>query len=842
MGENLTITDCNVLLGKINPDFFPRVFGSTGHEPLNKDLTQKAFQTLSEKVLKTSKNQTIEMIAEGFLNIAIEHMAEAVKKISIQEGHNLDNATLMCFGGAGAQHACLVAEAISVDKIFIHYYASLLSALGIGLADLLCFYERFLEIPFSQEQEKKILLTFEQLEKEAEATLKPQLSSDQIYATKKLFRLKYLGTDSSIEIASDDLNFKKITKHYEESYFLKYGFIYKEKAIILESVALEAIGKQKITASAPPSQRPQKTEIQKSCFYSKGEWQEGFLLQTEDLAKDKFYPGPGLIVSPHTTIVVERDWIAQSLDGHVLLEYKPKYARKKIAKVEKDPILLEIFNNRFMSIAEQMGEVLAQTAYSVNIKERLDFSCALFDAKGGLVANAPHMPVHLGSMGESVSTVLRLNKLSAGDVYCLNAPYNGGTHLPDITVVSPVFGPSGDLLFVVASRGHHADIGGITPGSMPPFSKTVLEEGVLIDNFKLVSNHHFEEEKFRNLLANNPYPARNIDQNVADIKAQLAANSKGIQELESLVREYSQEVVLAYMGHVQNNAEEYIRRVISKLKDGSFTSFMDNGCKVTVNVKVNRQNRNVIIDFTGTSAQSESNFNAPRSVTRAAVLYVMRSLVDAPIPLNEGCMRPIQLVIPEGSILSPDYPSAVVAGNVETSQIVTDTLYAALGLLANAQGTMNNFTFGNQRYQYYETICGGSGAGPGFNGCDAIHTHMTNSRLTDVEVLENRYPIRVEEFSIRLNSGGSGLYKGGNGVIRRILFLEPMTASILSNHRIIAPKGIKGGDDAKLGKTLYLHNNQTQILKSSESIEVLEGDRIQIETPGGGGFGPKNNL
>ncbi|MEA5536701.1 hydantoinase B/oxoprolinase family protein [Crocosphaera sp. XPORK-15E] len=506
-----------------------------------------------------------------------------------------------------------------------------------------------------------------------------------------------------------------------------------------------------------------------------------------------------------------------------------------------DPIYLEIFKNLYQFIAEQMGITLQNTASSVNIKERLDFSCAIFDQQGLLVANAPHIPVHLGSMSESIKSLIqdKGNILQPGDVYLSNNPYNGGTHLPDVTAITPVFDDSNrHILFYVASRGHQADIGGITPGSMPPHSTSILEEGILFDNFLLVKKGQFREQELREVLANNPYPARNTEQNIADFQAQIAANEKGVQELHKMVLNYGLETVQSYMKFVQDNAEECVKKAIDVLTDGEFTYTMDQGATVKVKVTIDSQNRSATIDFTGTSPQLNSNFNAPKAVTQAAVLYVFRTLVDDNIPLNAGCLKPLHLIIPEGCMLNPKYPAAVVAGNVETSQVIVDALYGALGVLAASQGTMNNFTFGNEKYQYYETICGGSGAGINFNGTDAVHTHMTNSRLTDPEVLEFRYPVLVEEFKIRENSGGKGQYSGGNGVIRKIKFLEPMTANILSGHRIIPPFGLAGGEPGKVGKNwVKRHDGTEEIVESTATVEMESDDTFIIETPGSGGFG-----
>jgi 5-oxoprolinase (ATP-hydrolysing) len=576
-------------------------------------------------------------------------------------------------------------------------------------------------------------------------------------------------------------------------------------------------------------------------MFSGGTWHDTPLYRREALAPGQAVDGPAIIAEANATTVLEPEWRASvtPLDHLVLERTRPRKSEAAIG-TDVDPVRLEIFNNLFMSIAEQMGLRLQNTAYSVNIKERLDFSCALFDAAGNLIANAPHMPVHLGSMSESIKTVIRENagRIRPGNVYVLNAPYNGGTHLPDVTVITPVFIDSA-IHFYVGSRGHHADIGGITPGSMPPASRVVEEEGVLIDNFLLVAEGVFREKETVALLGSGRYPARNVAQNLADLRAQIAANEKGVQELRRMVDEFGLDVVQAYMGHVQANAEESVRRVLGVLKDGRFEVPMDSGARIQVSIRIGDDRRNAAIDFRGTSAQLPNNFNAPSAVCMAAVLYVFRTLVDADIPLNSGCLKPLNVSIPEGSMLRPRYPAAVVAGNVETSQCITEALYGALGVMASAQGTMNNFTFGNERYQYYETVAGGSGAGPGFAGADVVQTHMTNSRLTDPEVLEWRYPVLLESFAIRRGSGGRGRWRGGDGAVRRVRFLEPMTAAILSSHRLVRPHGMAGGEPGTPGRNYVLRRDGTVTeLGPFDQTEMAAGDTFVIESPGGGGYGP----
>ncbi|MCW8916869.1 MAG: hydantoinase B/oxoprolinase family protein, partial [Magnetovibrio sp.] len=756
-GGPLAVTDCNVMLGKIQPDHFPHVFGPNADQPLDGDVVRTQFTALATEVEQaTGNNVTPERLAEGFLSIAVENMANAIKKISVERGYDITQYALNCFGGAGGQHACLVADALGIDTIFIHPYAGVLSAYGMGLADFTAMREQAVEQVLTTQLLSDLQTRFDALSAEVRDELIAQNIASALIDVRHKVLLRYVGTDTALELALAD--FDDLRQAFEDVHQRRFGFVQSDRDLIVEAIAVEAVGRDDEHV-VTPQLRPVQHDGPGMCtvcdMTSGAVAHKAPLYYIEDFAPDDVIKGPAIVVDANATTVVEPGWQATYTDigNLVLTRFETRPQRQSIG-TSADPIMLEIFNNLFMSIAEQMGATLANTAHSVNIKERLDFSCAVFDGDGNLVANAPHMPVHLGSMGESVKSVIAAKgpQLLPGDVYAINAPYNGGTHLPDVTVVTPVF-ESADVLFYVASRGHHADIGGISPGSMPPYSKTVEDEGILIDNIKIVSQGQFLERDVRDLLASGPWPARNIDQNISDLGAQIAANEKGIAELLRMVEHFGLNVVQAYMGHVQDNAEESVRRVLDVLDDGTFTYELDDGAEIKVDIRIDKAARKAVVDFTGTSDQQPSNFNAPFPVCRAAVLYVFRTLVDDDIPLNAGCLKPIEIIAPEGSMLNPRYPAAVVAGNVETSQCVTDALYGALGVMAGAQGTMNNFTFGNDTYQYYETICGGAGAGPDFDGQSAVHTHMTNSRLTDPEVLEWRFPVLVDSFAIRRGSG-----------------------------------------------------------------------------------------
>ncbi|HEU5133770.1 MAG TPA: hydantoinase B/oxoprolinase family protein [Steroidobacteraceae bacterium] len=838
-GGPLTVTDCNVLLGRIQPDFFPSLFGAQGDEPLDAATVRSQFAALAQS-LPGAKDAAA--LAAGCIRIAVENMANAIKKISVQRGHDVTDYTLTCFGGAAGQHACLVADALGMRHVFIHPLAGVLSAYGIGLADTTVMRQQTAEVPLDTASLEQLFASYAALEQEARAELLQQGFPAAEVARNLL--LKYADTDSTLTLTLDGGSSpESLTAEFLAQYSARFGFHVPGRAIVIDTIGVTATGRSadvavasrrfemRTGALAPVVTRP---------VYFDGAWLDAPFFEREHLRPSDAIAGPAVICERNTTVVIERGWRATLTDADNLVLDKTAAARREIVSTRADPVLLEIFNNLFMAIAEQMGVTLANTASSVNIKERLDFSCALFDAEGQLIANAPHMPVHLGSMGESVQEILRRRgrDIQPGDAFALNAPYAGGTHLPDVTVVMPVFLGAGGPRFFVAARGHHADIGGITPGSMPSDSKSIDEEGVLIDSVRIVDRGVFREEELRALLLAGRYPVRNVTQNLADLRAQIAACQKGISELTAMAGHYGLDVVQAYMQHVQDNAEAAVRKVIDVLRDGTFTYEMDNGAVVRVAIRIDHARREATIDFTGTSAQQTNNFNAPLPVTRAAVLYVFRTLVDDEIPMNAGCMKPLRLIVPEGSLLAPRYPAAVVAGNVETSQVVTDCLYGALGVLAASQGTMNNFTFGDDQHQYYETISGGSGAGPGFDGTDAVQTHMTNSRLTDPEVLEWRFPVRLESFRIRRGSGGAGVHRGGDGVDRRLRFLAPMTAVMLANHRRVAPFGIAGGGPAATGANwIERATGHTEKFDAAFSTAVSRDDVIVIQTPGGGGFG-----
>jgi 5-oxoprolinase (ATP-hydrolysing) len=806
-GGPLTVTDCNLALGRIDPAQFPKVFGPHGDQPLDPAASRARLQEVADAV----GGKSIEEIAQGFLAIAVDNMAAAIRKISIARGHDVTRYTLACFGGAGGQHACAVADALGMERILIHPLAGVLSAYGIGLADVRAIRETSWLKPLDEDFAGAV----DELERRArQALIEQRVHSERIELDRRA-RLRTAGSDSTLEIAIDDPGAMRAS--FAALHRQRFGYWDDDADVVVDALVVEAIAKTSSPRSATPT------------------------------VAGEVIDGPSLIFDPTSTIVVEPGWRAERVaDGTLILTRAVAIKRTKAIGTDVDPVRLEIFNNLFMAIAEEMGVALQATATSVNIKERLDFSCAIFDASGALIANAPHIPVHLGSMGESIRTIIDTRGagrdgrgIRRGDAYVLNDPYRGGTHLPDITVIVPVFyahdaSPSA----FVAARGHHADIGGIAPGSMPPDSKRIADEGVLIDNELLVDEGHFRENEMRALLRSGEWPARNPDRNISDLKAQLAACVRGAEGLVQAARDYGPEVVAAYMNHVLANAEESVRRLLGRLDDGAFDYEMDNGARVRVQITVDQAARSATFDFTGTSDQLPDNFNAPYSIVRAASLYVVRTLIDDAIPMNDGCLRPIELIVPEGSMLNPRSPAAVVAGNVETSQVVTDALFAATGRLAPSQGTMNNFTFGNHRYQYYETICGGSGAGRDHDGTSAVQTHMTNSRLTDPEILETRLPVRLDQFAIRRGSGGPGRYKGGDGVVRAITFLEPMRANILADRRRVPPRGIAGGADAQPGRNwVERSDSSVEMLSATAYAEVEPGDRFVIETPGGGGYG-----
>jgi 5-oxoprolinase (ATP-hydrolysing) len=843
-GGPLAVTDANVMLGKIQPAHFPKVFGPNADQSLDRDVVVRKFTEMAAEIERaTGAKRSPEEVAEGFIDIAVGAMGNAIKKISVARGYDVTRYALQCFGGAGGQHACRVADALGMNQVFAHPLAGVLSAYGMGLADQAVLRERAVELPLAGAM-PAVTELLDVLAAETEGELRRQGTSSAAVTVLRRVHVRYEGTDSALVVPFGTP--EAIQAAFEAAYRRRFAFLMSERRLVIEAVSVEAIGAgdapvEPRHALAASGAAPVRETVQ---LFSGGRWWDAALVVREDALPGHTIDGPAVIAEKTATTVVEPGWRARvTAYDHLLLDrVQPREARRAIGTTV-DPVMLEVFNNLFMNIAEQMGLQLQNTAYSVNIKERLDFSCALFDADGNLIANAPHMPVHLGSMSESIKTVIQGNagRMKPGDVYALNDPYHGGTHLPDVTVVTPVYQGDGENeapLFYVGSRGHHADIGGITPGSMPPFSTRIEEEGVQIDNVKLVEAGVLREAEMLALLKSGPHPSRNPQQNIADLKAQIAANEKGVQELRKMVLQFGLDVVQAYMRHVQDNAEESVRRVITRLKDGAFTLPLDNGARISVAIRVNEQERSAVIDFTGTSAQLTNNFNAPRAVCMAAVLYVFRTLVNDDIPLNAGCLKPLKVVIPEGSMLNPNPPASVVAGNVETSTCITNALYGALGVMAAGQCTMNNFTFGNATYQYYETISGGSGAGPDFDGTSVVQTHMTNSRLTDPEVLEFRFPVRLDSYEIRPGSGGAGRHRGGDGGVRRVRFLEPMTASILSNGRHAGAFGVAGGSAGRPGiNRVERADGQVETLDHIGSVPMGPGDVFVIETPGGGGYG-----
>ena len=842
-GGPLAVTDCNVMLGKLQPEFFPAVFGPGQDEPLDRDVVHTKFAALAAEIKSaTGDDRTPAEVAEGFLKIAVENMANAIKKISVQRGYDVTEYALACFGGAGGQHACLVADALGMKKVFIHPFAGVLSAYGMGLADQRTMREKSVEAPLQEAAAGALPETLDLLMTEAVAEMRAQNVPDDRITVLRRAHLKYAGTDTALPVSAGGT--VAMVNEFEEAHRQRYGFIMEEKPLVVEAAVVEVIGSAGASdgvAATPPADGDV-TPLAVTQSHMAGAEHETPIYDRDALPVGAKVDGPAIIRESVATTVVEPGWQAEmSAKGDLVLTRVVALPSRMAIGTTCDPVMLEVFNNLFMSIAEQMGFTLQNTAYSVNIKERLDFSCAVFDADGALVANAPHIPIHLGSMGEAVRTVIDRNvgKIAPGDVFVLNDPYNGGTHLPDVTVITPAFDDTGkELLFFVGSRGHQADIGGTTPGSMPPDSHTLDEEGVLLDNVKLVEDGRLLEDDIRARLLAAKYPARNPDQNIADLKAQIAANEKGVQELRRMVGHFGLDVVKAYMGHVRDNAEESVRRVIDVLRDGEFEYEMDEGSLVKVKITIDHATRGATLDFTGTSPQRPTNFNAPTAVVRAAALYVFRTLVGDEIPMNDGCLKPVTFIVPDGCMLAPHYPAAVVAGNVETSQCVTDVLFGALGVMAAAQGTMNNITFGNERHQYYETVCGGGGAGPDFDGASAVHTNMTNTRLTDPEVLEWRYPVLLESFGVRRDTGGAGRHRGGDGTYRRIRFMEEMEVVVLSNHRRIPPYGMDGGEPGQVGRNWVERKDGTvHEMSGLDAATVHPGDVFVLHTPTGGGYG-----
>ena len=852
-GGPLTLTDANVMVGKLIPELFPRIFGSEQNETLDFASLKVAFDELAAKI---DDGRSGAAVADGFIHIAIANMAEAVKKISIARGYDVTSYALNAFGGASGQHACRVADALGITRVLVHPYSGLLSAYGMGLADIRALRQAPTDAPFSPAGLKNVLDAAEALWAKTRWEVARQGVEEQAIDVHVRAHIRYAGTDSALEVpvfssvgtaifrdVARAADLEALREMFQASHKARFGFIDQTREIVFEAVSVEAVGGGRSAEDIDvlESSEALPPPYQSSRFYSTGKLHDIGIYLREQIKPGQAVRGPALIIETNQTVVIEDGWVAKlTTRDHLVLERLVPAARQQAVGTDADPVMLEIFNNLFMSIAEQMGVTLQNTAYSVNIKERLDFSCAVFGADGALVANAPHMPVHLGSMDRSVEAVINNNpEIRPGDVFAINAPYNGGTHLPDITVCSPVFDDAGGkILFWVASRGHHADVGGIAPGSMSPLAMHIDEEGVYIDNLKLVDQGQFQEEALLTALTTARYPARNPVQNIADLKAQIAANQKGASELDKMVQQFGLDVVRAYMAHVQDNAAESVRRVLDRLSDSEFTYPMDQGCAIRVKISVDRAAREATVDFTGTSPQRPDNFNAPEPVTRAAVLYVFRTMVDDDIPMNAGCLRPIKVIIPENSMLSPSRPAAVVAGNVEVSQAVTNCLYGALGALSSAQGTMNNLTFGNDNYQYYETICSGAPAGPGFDGADAVHTHMTNSRLTDPEVLESRFPVVLEEFGIQRGSGGRGRWKAGDGTKRTLRFQETMDCAILSGHRIVRPFGVEGGEPGNVGENIVTRGDgRVEHLKGCDQTVLNKGDTITVITPTGGGFG-----
>ena len=844
-GGPLTVTDANVLVGKIQPRHFPAIFGPNADQKLDADIVAEKFATLADAIAgATGERRGPRAVAEGFLRVAVANMANAIKQISVQKGHDATRFALACFGGAGGQHACMVADELGMDTVFIHPLAGVLSAYGIGLADQSVMREQAVEVAFGPDTLPQLAALADRLADDAARELESQGAEPARIRIARRLYLRYSGTEAALPVplgGADD-----VVAEFTAAHRARFGFATPERPLVVEAVAIEgtAAGDPVRETAVPPRADTPLTPIDRVAIWTGGQEHNAPVFERNELRAGDRIDGPALIREANATTVIEPGWSAEvtPLDHLRLQRTAPRQTRIALGTNRADPVLLELFNNLFMNVAEQTGAVLRNTAMSVNIKERLDFSCAIFDGEGNLVANAPHIPVHLGAMGESVRTVLkhRRGSLRPGDVVALNNPFNGGTHLPDITVITPVFDESGtEIRFFAGNRGHHVDIGGITPGSTPPASRTLEEEGVVIDDFLLVDGGHFREREFRALLGGAKYPARSPDVNVADIKAQVAANAKGVRELRRVIARYGWDVVRAYMRHVMDNAEESVRRVIDRIGDGAFTYVMDGGAPLQVAIRVDKRARSAVVDFTGTGLQRrDNNFNAPPAVTRAAVLYVFRCLVGDDIPLNDGCLKPIEIVIPPGTFLSPEPGAAVVAGNTEVSQATCNALFGALGTMACSQATMNNFLFGDATRQYYETICGGTGAGPGFDGTSAVQTHMTNTRMTDAEVLELSHPVRLEQFSIHRGSGGRGRWHGGDGSVRRIRFLAPLTAVIVASRRNVAPFGLAGGEDGAPGRQwVERADGRREVLSGTAGAELAAGDVFVIETPGGGGYG-----
>lgn len=844
-GGPLTVTDANIMTGKIQPAYFPAIFGPDGDQPLDAGIVREKFAELAARIGQNAESPSAESMAEGFLRIAVANMAHAIRQVSLQRGHDVTQYTLACFGGAGGQHACLVADELGMETVFLHPFAGVLSAYGMGLADQSVIREAAIEAPLDGAAIATLQGRLAALEQAGRAELVRQGADAARLTAQHRIHLRYAGTDSFLPVPMGSAD--ALLERFTIAHRARFGFATPERPVVVEAAVVEVTMPGDAVIETPLAPRAAGEAIpllDRVRVFMAGAHHDAPVHDREALRAGDSIRGPALIREAIATTVVELGWEARvTVLNHMVLHRVEARAAARLADSSRpDPVMLELFNNLFMAIAEQTGTVLQNTSLSVNIKERLDFSCAIFDATGALVANAPHVPVHLGAMGESVQTVLRSRgaTLRPGDVVALNNPYNGGTHLPDITVITPVFDAAGmEILFFVGSRGHHADIGGLTPGSTPPGSATLEEEGVVIDDFLLVEQGRFREAEFRALLTGARYPARAPDVNVADIKAQVAANETGVQELRAAVASFGLGTVRAYMRHVMDNAEESVRRVLAKLQDGRFETRTDDGTPLVVEVRVDQANRRAVIDFTGTGPQRPDNFNAPPAVCRAVVLYCFRTLVGEDIPLNDGCLKPLEIIVPPASFLSPEPGRAVVAGNTEVSQMTCNALLAALDACASAQATMNNVLFGDDLYQYYETVCGGTGAGPGFAGTSAVQTHMTNTRMTDPEILEMRYPVRLEEFSIRRGSGGPGQWPGGDGARRRIRFLRPMQAVVVASRRNVAPHGLHGGGDGAPGRQWVerADGTTTPIPGNAGKADLGVGDVLVVETPGGGGWG-----
>ncbi|GCA51125.1 acetophenone carboxylase gamma subunit [Sinorhizobium sp. KGO-5] len=842
-GGPLAVTDANVMLGKLLPEHFPAIFGPEQNLPLDVETVRERFVALAAEI---GDGRSPEDVADGFIRIAVANMVEAIKKISVSRGYDVTRYALNCFGGAGGQHACLVADALGMKSILLHPMSGLLSAYGMGLADIRATRQKALGAGLDEAAPRALAALARALQSECLTELEAQGISRERIRTHLRAHIRYAGTDTVLPVEAtfpDADDQARLRAEFERLHRRRFGFVAENKALVIDAVEVETVGggAAEMEAEGLAVTAGDVAPNRRTRFYSQGAFHDAPVALRSQIRPGQKLTGPAIIIEANQTIVVQDGWQAElTAKDHIVLRRIKALPERTAIGTKADPVMLEIFNNLFMSIAEQMGVTLQNTAYSVNIKERLDFSCAVFDNRGNLVANAPHMPVHLGSMDASVATAIRENPvIHPGDVFLINAPYNGGTHLPDLTVCTPVFDEEGhEIRFWVASRGHHADIGGISPGSMSPLATNIEEEGVYIDNFKLIDRGRFCEKELESLLNGARYPVRNILQNVNDLKAQVAANEKGVAELTKMIAQFGEDVVEAYMGHVQDNAAESVRRVLDRLPDGEFSYEMDQGCRIVVKISIDRESREATVDFTGTSQQRSDNFNAPEPVTRAAVLYVFRVLVEADIPMNAGCLRPIRIVIPQGTMLSPRYPAAVVAGNVEVSQAVTNCLFGAVDAQAAAQGTMNNLTFGNADYQYYETICSGAPAGPGYDGADAVHTHMTNSRLTDPEILETRFPVVLEDFHIRKGSGGRGKWSAGDGTQRTIRARERLDFAILSGHRRVRPFGLKGGEAGETGRNFVRRNDgRIEELPGSAHTVLEAGEAFTVVTPTGGGYG-----